>query len=44
MMLPAEEVVNPQKPLRGSQRAAAAAREQKLIAFGVLDDNGLDGV
>ena len=54
----AEEVVNPQKPLRWRRWARAdgpepmgqcraretAAREQKLIAFGVLDDNGLDGV
>ena len=45
----AEEVVNPQKPLRQSRWARAearetAARERKLIAFGVLDDNGLDGV
>ena len=59
----AEEVVNPQKPLRWrlwaradgpvpkrqSRSASAearetAARERKLIAFGVLDDNGLYGV
>ena len=64
----AEEVVNPQKPLRWRRWARAEApvsllrsrsagydgpepkREKplrgskKLIAFGVLDDNGLDGV
>ena len=40
----AEEVVNPQKPLRWRRWASVAAWKQKLIAFGVLDDNGLDGV
>ena len=45
----AEEVVNPQKPLRWRRWASAAAQKptrgsKKLIAFGVLDDNGLDGV
>ena len=41
--------VAPQKPLRWLRWASAEAREtaaweRKLIAFGVLDDNGLDGV
>ena len=50
----AEEVVNPQKPLRWRRLAGydgpVPKREKplrgskKLIAFGVLDDDGLDGV
>ena len=40
----AEGLAAPQKPLRWRRWASAAARERKLIAFGVLDDNGLDGV
>ena len=50
----AEELAAPQKPIRRSRSASdegpVPKREKplrgskKLIAFGVLDDNGLDGV